>query len=109
MFGMIQTKYTCVCAKVRAMYGKRLKGADYHALIGMRSVAAIADYLRTNTSYGEVFEQAAHSDIHRGQLESTIRLELFREYIKIFRIMSINDQSVVRYLLLKNEAEAIYL
>lgn len=109
MFSFIEAKYACVCAKVRAMYGKRVKAADYQALIGMKSVAAIADYLRANTSYAEVFEQAAHSDIHRGQLESTIRLELFREYIKIFRVMSISDQSVGRYLLLKNEADALYL
>ena len=88
MFKMSIFSDNVVVAKIHAMYGKMLTPAQYEDLIACKSVPDIASYLKNNTSYSNVLENANEILIHRGQLENFIKKQSFENYSKIYRYMS---------------------
>jgi V/A-type H+-transporting ATPase subunit C len=55
------------------MYGERLTGSDYHALLACRTVGEAAGYLKRETAYRGLLAEVREDLVHRGQLESLIR------------------------------------
>ena len=74
-----------ILAKARAMYGKSLTESDFQALLDCKSVAEIASYLKQRTSYSSVLSGLNETDIHRGQLETLIRQEIYFDLFSLSR------------------------
>ncbi|MDR1440598.1 MAG: V-type ATPase subunit [Clostridiales bacterium] len=72
-----------VNAKCRAMYSKLLGRADYDALLAMRSVPQIAEYLKKETPYAYVLRRLGENEAHRGQLEQLFKKSLYYDYEKL--------------------------
>ena len=72
-------------AKAHAKYGKMLKDKDYRELLACQSVGEVADYLRTNTHYSDIFEKFGGTDVHRGMLEELLRRKAFDETVSLCR------------------------
>lgn len=91
-----------IAAKVRAMYRHRLTPANYEELMKKRTVGDIAAYLRDNTHYRDVLEQADAAEIHRGQLEQLLR---GLEYTQYQRLIAYNygGKEIFHYLYLREE------
>lgn len=84
--GMIS--YAGVNAKVKALFGKMLSEEDYNNLINQKSVQDIFDYLYQNTHYREYLEELAGVEIHRRQLERTLKKNFIRDFKAILRYLT---------------------
>ena len=76
---------TAILTKIRAMYGNRLTPQDYTELLHKQTVGDVAAYLKNQTHYRDVLAQTQESQVHRGQLEHMIHMELFQQYQRILR------------------------
>ena len=76
---------TAILTKIRAMYGNRLMPQDYTELLHKQTVGDVAAYLKNQTHYRDVLAQTQESQVHRGQLEHMIHMELFQQYQRILR------------------------
>lgn len=69
--------------KIKAMYGKRLKKADFDEMLRRRTVGEIAGYLKNETHYGDALANIQESSIHRGQLESMLQHSLYKDVMRL--------------------------
>ena len=99
-------QYSAITAKVRAMYGRRLTKDDFERMRTLKSVAEVADYLRTTPAWGPVISSLPR-DVHRGALEKALREQLHSEYVKVFRFSSLQDKKLLRFLLRRIDYEQI--
>ncbi len=90
-------------AKVRAIYGKRLKENDYNELFLKKKVIEAADYLKRNTHYSKVLSGVDTSSIHRGYLETLLNKAYFDEYERICKFQQLNEEPFYNFLLIKEE------
>ena len=67
------------------MYGKSLKESDFQALLDCKSVAEIASYLKQRTGYSSVLNGLDETNIHRGQLETLLRQEIYFDLFALSR------------------------
>lgn len=91
-----------IAAKVRVMYRYRLTPSDYEELMKKRTVGDVAAYLRDNTHYRGVLEQADPSEIHRGQLEHLLRGLRYSQYRRLIAY-NYSGKEIFRYLYLREE------
>lgn len=91
-----------IATKVRAMYRFRLTHADYEELMKKRTVGDVAAYLRDNTHYRGVLEQADPTVIHRGQLETLLRGLQHTQYQRLIAF-NFGGKDIYRYLYLREE------
>lgn len=94
-------------AKARAMYGKRLKEADYRELSLKKSVAETAEYLKKHTHYSSSLAGVDTVSIHRGFLEQVLRRHHFEEYLRICRFQSLDKQPFYNYMIVWSEIREI--
>lgn len=90
-------------AKVRAVYGKRLKESDYNELFSKKKVTEAADYLKRNTHYADVFSGVDTSTIHRGYIETLLHKAYFDEYERLCKFQNLNEEPFYNFLLVKEE------
>lgn len=91
-----------ILAKVRAMYGGRLKPENYEELLRRRTVGELAGYLKNQTSYRQTLAGVQESLIHRGQLESLLRRSLYDDYLRLMKF-SRSGSPFFGYYLLEQE------
>lgn len=99
--------HSAVCAKIRAMYGKRLRERDLTALLSKRSVPEIAAYLKGTEAYGRLLSGINEHMVHRGQLEDLLGRELVNQTVRIQHYISGGDESVLSIALLRYERDSI--
>ena len=100
-------KYSAVAAKIRAMYGNRLREEDFAYLAACKSVSAATAFLKAHPAWSLILDEAAPADIHRGQLERMLRNSLLEEYQRIFQFLTSEDHPLMKYPLLRFEIEQI--
>lgn len=100
-------KYGGVSAKVRSMYGKRLKRADFDNMIRMTSISDIALYLKDLPGWQETLRDINPYDVSRHDLESALNQAVIIEYTRIFKFISASDHPLMRYLIMRKEMEEI--
>ena len=76
--------YTAAAAKVRALFGGILNENVYDDLLGKKSVAEIAAYLKSNTIYKEALFDISSNGIHRGNLEFLLKKQFAMEVNRIY-------------------------
>ncbi len=101
--------WTALAAKIRVLYGQRLRGEDYHNLLNRRSVPEIASYLKNHTAYAPALAGIDEHSIHRGQLENLLRGQAFAEYLRLFHYIPDKHDTFFRFLLQQEEVEQILL
>lgn len=95
-------------AKVRALYGKRLRNEDYQRLLQSKSIAEVAAYLKNDTAYADTLSQVKEDLIHRGQLETFVRRRNLDIFVKFLRY-SYNDKLFLTVYTMKNEVDQLLL
>lgn len=91
-----------VYAKVKGLYGKRLKHKEYSELLSLRSVHEIAEYLKTKTSYSEIFEGLTPpGEWQRSQLENLLFNKLYNDLQSIIRFQKAAGSSLYEYFIMK--------
>ena len=74
-----------ILAKARSMYGGHLTSSDYEALLSLKSVSEVVNYLKNNTAYSSVLGDIRENDVHRGQLEALLSEESFMRISRLAR------------------------
>lgn len=98
-----------LAAKVRAMYGRRLKSADYDTLMACHSVDEVARTLAQFPSYADIAPVLTEGTIHRGYLESALRRHYFDEFIRLYQYLSKNDKQLAKAVVVRYEiTELLY-
>ncbi len=96
-----------VLAKARAMYGRRLTGDDYAALLKARSVGEVAAYLKKLPQYGAELAAVEETAVHRGHLETLLRQKLFDDYAALCRYELTIGEHLSEYIIKKAEIEQL--
>ena len=78
---------SAITAKVRSIYGKRLKLKDYQNMAKCESISEIMQYLKAYTHYREPLDKISNY-VHRGNLESTLREKQFEKYLALCKYCS---------------------
>ena len=105
MFESLSTK--SILTKIRVMFGKRLKAADYEQLVQMHSVAEVASYLKNSTHYGPALASIDENTVHRGYLESLLRKERFTRYMRLIRYDFSQETDFYRFVVIRGEVEEL--
>jgi V/A-type H+-transporting ATPase subunit C len=95
-------------AKVRALYGGRLREEDYQHLLGCKTVAEVAAYLKSDTGYAATLSEVKEELVHRGQLETMVRRHSLTLYTKLIRF-SYNDRFFLTVYVMENEIRQLLL
>jgi len=107
---MVNTSSNAVIAKAKAMYGKRLRKADYQALLNKKTIPEIATYLKTQTYFSDCLKDINDAQIHRVHLDMLIRQDLYERYSKLIRYVNSDDEKgFYRYGILGVEIQQILL
>lgn len=94
-------------AKARAMFGQRLRSEDYQAMMQKRSVSEVAAYLKRETYFAKALAGIDEQAIHRGQLESLIRMDLFKRFSSLMRYVDRDRIPFYRYGVMDQEITQI--
>ena len=90
-------------AKARAKYGRRLTSEDYNNLIHCKTVAEVANYLKSNTYYNDVLSQLNEHNIHRGQVELLLKQKLFYDFDELCRYESRSGNGFSSFIVIRYE------
>ena len=96
-----------ILAKARAMYGKCLKESDYQGLLNCKNVTEIAVYLKQRTAYSSAISTLNENEIHRGQLETKLRQELYFDLFALSRYAHEDTLAFSDFVISKMEIEQI--
>lgn len=96
-----------ILAKSHAMYGRMLTRQNYLDLLNCGSVGDIATYLKTRTSYSDIFEGVTTTNIHRGHLEELLNKRLFSQYASLCRYEMSIGQDFYKFFTIKNDISQI--
>lgn len=103
----MKTVNHAIMAKVRAMYGRRLKRGDYEALMACRSVDEVAKALTQFSSYQSIAAYLTEGTIHRGYFESLLRRQYFNEFLRLYQYLSRTDKKLVSSVVIHYEITEI--
>ena len=96
-----------ISAKVRAMYGKRIKSVDYSNLLRCATVTEVAIYLKNNSHYRNELANVNELEINRNQLENLIRRKVFHDLETLCRYEISTGSSLADYMIARTEIEQL--
>lgn len=93
--------------KARAMFGKRLSINEYETLLQKKSVAEVANYLKSETYFHTTLAGINEKAIHREQLESLLRMDIFHRLEKLERYGGEEDRGFIYVFVMRSEIRMI--
>lgn len=102
-------RYSGLTTKVRAMYGKRLRAADFRRMAAMTSVSEILDYLRQNPSWSPAISTVDSEHPDRASLETALRNQVREEYVRLNNFTPQQDKTLLAFPVMLAELEAIMI
>lgn len=101
------TSSYAMSSKAKAMFGQRLTMGDYDNLVSKKTVAEVANYLKNDTYYAMVLKGINDTQVHRGELESLIRKDLFERFSRLIRYGYSNEGGLYRYGIIISEIDQL--
>lgn len=98
-----------ISTKAKAMYGQRIRAAQYEELVRKKSVSEIAQVLKNETAYGDALKDIREASIHRGQLEHLLRQNLYERLDKLVRYVDGKSKAYFLAALKEIEIEQIMM
>ncbi|MCI5773200.1 MAG: V-type ATPase subunit [Erysipelotrichaceae bacterium] len=94
-------------AKAKAMLSKKLTANDYQILLQKKSVGEVASFLKNNTYFNDVLDGINEAQIHRGQLEMLVRMDLYNRISRLLRYSDKKDEEFYRLIVSQTEISII--
>lgn len=101
----MNSEYSAVSAKLKAMYSKSLTKEDYEQLLTKKTVGEICGFLKSTPAYSSVLETVNERDIHRGQMEILISLEIVEEYLRLYDFLDSSKREILKFWFMRREIE----
>ena len=100
--------YGALCTKAKALYGKRLRLADFNRIAACHDVAEVAEYLRGHPAWS-ASAQRLTGGVYIGRLELELALwQQFREdYRSLLHFVPRGDKALMAFPVLLQEQRAI--
>lgn len=105
-----QMTYGALAAKTKALYGKRLRFADFEALVALPDERAMLDYLGQHPGWCDVvarIRQQRHAYLGRVELEGALRDQVLADYLSLSHFVPKEDKNLLSYLVKLAEKGAI--
>ena len=102
--------YGALSAKVRALYGKRLRAADFAQLAGRKNEAEILEYLRQHPGWSRamaLIPAGSWSYVGRVEVERSLQEELRLEYQSLSYYVPREDKPLMQFRIRAAERTAI--
>jgi vacuolar-type H+-ATPase subunit C/Vma6 len=101
--------YEALATKAKAMYGKRLRHADYVRMAAMGSVKEIYADLRQHPVWGGAMGRVDEDNgiYHRAQLEGALREQIRLEYIRLSAFVPQSDRALMEFPVLRSELDGL--
>ena len=100
--------YEALATKVKAMYGKRLRYADYVRLARMASVSEIYADLRQHPVWGPAVARLDETGkFGRARLEASLREQVREEYMRLAAFIPREDQALMDFPIIRSELDGI--
>lgn len=100
--------YEALCAKVKAMYGKRLRYADYVRLAHMSSVDEVYADLRQHPVWGPAVSRLNEAGgSGRARLEAALREQVREEYVRLTAFIPQKDRPLMDFPVLRSELDGL--
>ena len=99
--------YCAVSAKLKAMYGRRLKREDFEALLLKKSVPEICAALKKTEAYGEAFADTDEQQAHRGEVEKVLEQCFYEEYERLYSFVDAKKRELLRLWLVRLETDVL--
>ena len=100
--------YEALATKARAMYGKRLRHADYVRMARMGSVEEIYSDLRQHPVWGPAVSRLGESGrFDRARLEAALREREREEYVRLLAFVPRQDRALMNFPVLRSELEGL--
>jgi len=96
-----------LAAKVRAMYGKRLKREDFAKLTAMKSIAEVIVFLKQTPGWGPGLRDYSLENANRASLITALHRAEYNNYMKLFHYLSAKDKDVMHFPVLVAEMEEV--
>lgn len=93
-------------AKLRAMYGRRLRYEDFAHMAALPDVSAVLDYLR-GTGWADAAARLEGCPITRANVEGILRGQVGREYARLSFFVPREDRAMLAFPVLRVELDAI--
>ena len=103
-------RYGALSAKVHALYGKRLRTADFARLAAMKDPAEILNSLRQQPGWSRALTQAAPDDwsyVGRVEVENALWEELRLEYQALSHYVPREDRALMQFMVRMAERTAL--
>ncbi|MBE6903368.1 MAG: hypothetical protein E7480_02025 [Ruminococcaceae bacterium] len=104
---LINSFHSAVSAKVKVMYGNRIKSEDYSKLLKKKYVSEIVAFLADSSGYEKAFSQLDPRYIHRNHIELILKKELYNDYLKLIRFSQKGDKRLLQLLFTKYEIDEL--
>ena len=92
-----------IVAKIRSVYGKMLTSDDLKEMVSKRSVAEVADLLRSTERYSAKLRDVDPNTIHRALLERLLAEHCFETYQRFCEFQGYENKPFYDFLVRKNE------
>lgn len=98
-------EYSAVAAKLKAMHARFLTHEDFEELLSKKNVKDICIYLKATDAYGETFADTDVNNIHRGQMEITVRNEMYEEYVRLYNFIDRSGRGILNFWFMRQEID----
>ncbi len=99
--------YSGIVTKVRAMEGKLLDDKNFEEIAELHSVPEVVSYLKEKSSYSYVLDSLTEEQLHRGNIEKILTLQLYYDYSKIYRFCSQKQRKFLKLYIVRHEVGLI--
>ena len=100
-------RYGALTAKVRALYGKRLRLPDFEHMAALSAPSEVLDYLRTQPGWTAAVSAMSGSYAGRVELEGALRRQLWKEYLSLSHFAPREDKLLLSFFVLGSEQRGI--
>lgn len=101
------TRYGAVTAKVRAMYGRMLKPAEWESIGMMQNLADVSSFIRSHPGWREAGELIPQGCRDERLIEKAMHTQLENEYERIYKFATREDKRFLIFSVYRTEYRRI--
>ena len=88
-----------VIAKIKSIYGKRIKKNQFMEMSNLKNVESVTSYLKQNSNYNIILKDVDETNLYIGQLEVLLRKQIFINQEKIFHYLNKKNNIICNLIL----------
>ena len=100
-------RHIAITAKVRAMYGKRLRESDFARLSACKNLGELLNHLKASPAWAPALLHMSPKDVSRASLEEALHTHVMEETARLYRFMASTGKGTLLFPLYRFELTCI--